>query len=141
MTEPPDTSATAAELRVVVGQLVRRFREDRTLPQPQLGALLWIWRQGPKTTSQLAALERVRPQSMAATVAQAEAAGLVARTPDPADGRQSLVALTAAGQGALDDYVRKGESWVSEAIAQRLTAAERVELARGLELMSRLVDH
>ena len=38
---------------------------------------------GPQTTSALAAAERVRPQSMAQTIAELEAAGLVARRPRP----------------------------------------------------------
>lgn len=146
----PDSSASAhheahvaevaSDLRVVVGQLVRRFRQDRTIPQPQLAALGWLVRQGARTTSQLAALERVRPQSMAQTVAQLETAGLVARRPDPSDGRQSLIDLTEAGQATMEQFRIAGESWVSEAIHGRLTPEELAELERGIALLGRLVD-
>ncbi len=64
-------------------QLVRRYRRDRTLPTSQVSALVWIDGEGPSTTSKLAALEHVRPQSMAHTVGQLEAAGLITRTRRP----------------------------------------------------------
>ena len=56
-------------------------------------------REGPATTSALAAAERVRPQSMAQTLAELGAAGLVGadgriRT----DGRQILIELTERGR-------------------------------------------
>jgi len=125
---------------MVVGRLVRRFRADRTLPSPQISALIWILRRGPKTTSELAALEGVRQQSMAHTVGQLESAGLVHRRPDAHDGRKQLVELTAAGQASMDAYQRTGESWVAEAIAAELSVEEQRALARAIELLGRLVD-
>lgn len=130
----------AGELRLVVGQLVRRFRQDRTVPQPQLAALGWLNREGASTTSRLAALERVRPQSMAQTVAQLEAAGLVDRRPDPSDGRQSLIDLTPSGRATMEQFRAAGEAWVSEAISTRLTTDELAELERGIALLARLVS-
>ena len=106
--EQPDIPAIASDLRMVVGRLVRRFRADRTLPSPQISALIWILRRGPKTTSELAALEGVRQQSVAHTVGQLESAGLVHRRPDAHDGRKQLVELTAAGQASMDAYQRTG---------------------------------
>lgn len=138
--ESPDIPVLAGDLRMVVGQLVRRFREDRTLPGPQIAALGWLVRRGPKTTSQLAAHERVRPQSMAYTVAELETAGLVERRPDPTDKRQTLIVLTAAGNAVMDEFSKRGESWVAEAIESRLSVTEQADLARGVALLGRLVD-
>lgn len=139
MPEPAHAHELAADLRAVIGQMVRRFRADGPVPTPQLQALAWLLREGPRTTSQLAALERVRPQSMAHTVAQLEAAGLVRRRPDPEDRRQALVALTDAGRTLMGDYRRAGESWVAQAIAERLDGDEEAQLARAVELLRRLV--
>lgn len=140
MGQGQDTNELAAELRVVVGRLVRRFRADGPLPASQLSALSWLDREGPKTNSQLAALERVRPQSMAYTVAELEDAGLVERNPDPDDGRQQLVSLTGAGRELTETYRRRGESWVAAAIEADFDANQRADLARGVELMTELVD-
>lgn len=140
MLADPGPSEVAGELRVLVGQLARRFRADGTLPMPQLAALGWLMRQGAKTTSQLAALERVRPQSMAHTVAELEEAGLVERRPDPRDRRQALIDLTDAGRATMDDFRRAGEGWAADAIAAHLDAEEQAALARGIELLARLLE-
>jgi hypothetical protein len=67
VTEP---TALAGDLRVVIGRLIRRIRaERRDLSLAQVTVLGRLDRGGPAGVSDLAAGERVRPQSMARTVA------------------------------------------------------------------------
>jgi len=68
---------------------------------PESSALTRLDRGGPATASALAKLEQISPQSMGATLGALEARGLVERRPDPADGRKSLLTVTAAGRGLL----------------------------------------
>ena len=92
----PETENLASDLRVVVGQLIRRLRRERgELTLGQVTVLGRLDRDGQAGVSELAALEYVRPQSMAATVAGLEEAGLVRRRPDPSDGRKAITELTA----------------------------------------------
>ena len=73
MTEP---ATLASDLRVVIGQLIRRLRaERRDLSLAQVTVLGRLDRLGPAGVSDLAAGERVRPQSMASTVAALLTAG------------------------------------------------------------------
>ena len=125
---------------MAVGQLARRFRRDREIPLPQLSVLGLLSRCGPSTTSQLAVLENVRPQSMAFTVKQLLDAGLVLRRADPADGRQVLVEISDTGQRMMVDFRRTADAWANDAITSRLTAAERQTLEDAVALMIRLVD-
>jgi DNA-binding MarR family transcriptional regulator len=92
------------------------------------------------TTSRLASLEHVRPQSMAHTVRQLQDAGFIKRKPDPGDGRKVLLDLTPVGRATLAELRAEGESWVSDALAAGFTADERRELARGIELLARLAS-
>ena len=85
---------------MVLGQLVRRLRAEHRLPISHGAVLGRLERDGPATTSALAAAERVRPQSMAQTVSELEAAGLIDRTPDPDDRRQIHIGLTERGTPA-----------------------------------------
>src|SRR5438270_8686538 len=88
MSAPSSQVANAAsELRLVLGQLVRRLRAEYTFPVAQASVLSRLDREGAQTTSALAAAERVRPQSMAQTLTELEATGLIERRPDPADRR------------------------------------------------------
>ena len=93
-----DVARSASELRVVLGQLVRRLRAEHNFAISHATVLGRLDREGPRTTSALALAERVRPQSMAQTLAELSAAGLVGRRPDPLDGRQILIELTDLGR-------------------------------------------
>ena len=133
----------AGELRVVIGKLRRRLREradkgDLTLSQ--FAVLGHLDREGPATVTTLARVEGVRPQSMGATVAALAEAGLVIGAPDPADGRQTLLRLTAPARALVKASRAAREDWLSDAIRSHLTAAEQEELARAIGLLERIVQ-
>jgi DNA-binding MarR family transcriptional regulator len=130
----------ASELRVVLGQLLRRLRAEHRFPISQGTVLGRLDREGPQAVSDLAAAERVRPQSMAQTVSDLEDDGLVERRPDPSDGRRASVSLTAAGREALEADRRHREGWLVKAIEEELTPEERQTLADSVSLLRRLAE-
>ena len=136
-----DPNTLASDLRVVIGRLVRRLRaERRDISLTQLTVLGRLDRDGLSGVSAIAAAERVRPQSVASTVAALEQAGLISRRPDPGDGRRVVLELTPAGREALAADRRRREGWLADAIARDLTAAERRVLAEAAALLRRLAD-
>lgn len=141
MTKAPSTAAVAAELRVVLGQLFRRLRAEHTFSLSQATVLGRLDREGPRSVSDLAAAERVRPQSMAQTVGDLENEGLVVRTPDPTDGRRALVGLTDAGRSTIEAERQRRDGWLAQGMAEALSAEEQETLAAALPLLRRLVDH
>ena len=101
MTEDPDVRDVAAALRVSIGLLLRRMRQVRVegeLTVPETAALARLDRSGPATSSALAKLEQISPQSMGATLSALEARGLVGRGPDAQDGRRVVLSVTGAGR-------------------------------------------
>jgi DNA-binding MarR family transcriptional regulator len=142
-TDPPDSAALAVELHDVVGKLRRRLREQADagdLPPSQMSVLRRLERHGPATVSALARGAAMRPQSMGASVAALEAAGLVRREPDPQDGRQSLLSLTPACRKWLKDGRAARQDWLQRRIDRELDPHERQQLARALALLQRLAD-
>jgi DNA-binding MarR family transcriptional regulator len=127
----------ASELRVVIGQLVRRLRAEHRFPLSQGSVLGRLDRQGPQSVSDLAAAERVRPQSMAQTVGDLENDGLVQRTPDPTDRRRALVSLTEEGRNALLADRRNRDDWLAQGI-EDLSPEEQAVLRDAVELLRRL---
>jgi DNA-binding MarR family transcriptional regulator len=135
-----DVPLMASELRVVLGQLVRRLRSEHRFSLAHGSLLGRLDREGPRGTSDLAAAERVRPQSMAQTVAELETDGLVSRRPDPVDGRRALIELTQDGRHALEEDRRWRDGWLIQAIVDGFSEQEQQALARAVSLLSRLAD-
>jgi DNA-binding MarR family transcriptional regulator len=135
-----DVTTSAAELRMVLGLLVRRLRAEHRLPVSHGTVLGRLERDGPATTSALAAAERVRPQSMAQTLSELEASGLIDRTPDPDDRRQVHIALTERGHARLAEERALREGWLANAIETELTPEEQKVLIRAVELLRRLAE-
>lgn len=133
----------AGELRVVVGKLKRRLREEmgsHGLSWPQVMVLGHLERDGAKTVTELAQLQGVRPQSMGATVASLEELGLVKGTPHSTDGRRTVLALTAKARAWIKASRTAREDWLSQALQTRLSEAEQKKLATAVELLKRLVE-
>jgi DNA-binding MarR family transcriptional regulator len=134
-----DAGRTASELRIAIGGLIRRLRVENILPIGQGAVLSRLDREGPQTTSSLAAAEHVRPQSMAATIADLGAQSLVARRPHPLDRRQVLIELTGQGTERLADDRQRREGWLAQAIGT-LTPEEQETLAGAVPLLRRLTE-
>jgi DNA-binding MarR family transcriptional regulator len=135
-----DSALVASELRVVLGQLVRRLRAEHRFPLSQGAVLGRLDREGPQSVSDLALAERVRPQSMAQTVSDLEADGLVARSPDPGDRRRALVDLTHEGKEALEADRRRREGWLALAIAEDLSPEQQELLGDAVPLLRQLAE-
>jgi DNA-binding MarR family transcriptional regulator len=135
-----DVPLIASELRVVLGQLVRRLRAEHRFSLAHGAVLGRLDREGPMGVSDLAAAERVRPQSMAQTVGELEDDGLLERRPDPGDGRRALIELTAGGRETLAADRRQRVGWLIEAIDEQFSAEEQRVLARAVPLLARLAD-
>jgi DNA-binding MarR family transcriptional regulator len=131
----------ASELRLVLGQLVRRLRAEYAFPIAQASVLSRLDREGPQTASALATAERVRPQSMAQTLAELETAGLIERRPDPADGRSSQIELTAEGRDRVLEGRGRREDWLAAAIVAELSPEEQRTLLAAVPLLQRLTQH
>src|SRR5882757_6877247 len=140
---PDEIADAATRLRAVVRTLNRRAQADTGQDSPtrsQQAALAWLEDRGPLTPGQLAALERIRPQSIGQTVDALAKRGWIKRAPHPDDRRQIVLSLTPAGTAA----VRRGrtirQAWLTEAMTTRLNSEERRTLAAAIGLLERIVN-
>jgi DNA-binding MarR family transcriptional regulator len=133
----------ALELRLAVGLLRRRLRQapvERDLTLPETAALARLDRGGPSGASALARAEQISPQSMGATLAGLEARGLIARAPDPDDGRRVVLSLSDAGRRALRDRRAARTEQLARALAENFTEAELEQLEAAAPLLERLAE-
>ncbi|WP_393083718.1 MarR family winged helix-turn-helix transcriptional regulator [Streptomyces sp. LN704] len=137
-----ESAARAAQdLRVAFNRLRRRIREvseRQDLTPSQVSALTLVSKSGAATASALAATEGVRPQSMAATLAVLDQQGLIARNPDPGDGRRQLVTLTDTGRERVEGTRQARGEWLAKALQDRCTEAERQSVIEAMAVLDRL---
>lgn len=133
----------ARDLRVVFSRLRRRLREvaaTEDLSPSQTSVLTLLYKEGSRTASALASVERVRPQSMAATLNALDQQGLIVRSPDPEDGRRQLITLTDKGRERAEGDSEARAEWLAGAMNEHYTEAERETLIEAMTLLDRLTQ-
>ncbi|HWM35582.1 MAG TPA: MarR family transcriptional regulator [Streptomyces sp.] len=123
--------------RAFSGELSREVHPE--LEPAAYGLFVRLEEVGPQRATALAAFFGVGKATVSRQLRALENLGLITRSPDPADGRASLVHLTAQGHDRFSrvrdarrtEYVRKLAAW------DRLEVAE---LARLLHQLNELVD-
>lgn len=145
MTRDPLIDDVAGALHASVRLLVQRLRQTPAaggdLTSPETSALARLDHTGPTTAAELARLERISPQSIGATVAALEERGLIGRAPDPADGRRSILSLSADGRALLERRRSARSEHLSEALASAFTRAEVKQLQAAVPLIERLAHN
>jgi DNA-binding MarR family transcriptional regulator len=141
-----DVGTTELAAATVIGRaamsLAARARAERAgvLSLNETAVLGRLATRGPMTAGEVATQLRAQPQSLTRTFASLESAGLMRRTPDPADGRQALLGITSAGRRSLKAEMKPRDVWLASAMSRELTTAERDLLVVAARLMERLAD-
>ena len=133
---------SAAKLRMAIVRTGRRLRQEAAgetggLTPTSVSALATVERHGPLTPSELAEIERVRRPTITRTLGCLEREGLDDRTPDPADGRSSLVAINAAGRERLRRLRGRKNAYLARRMRE-LSADEVETLERAAEILDRM---
>jgi DNA-binding MarR family transcriptional regulator len=140
-TPDTDLTETASQLRNAIVRTSRALRQEAAgesgLSPTQTAVLASINRSGPLTPSELAEIERVKRPTMTRTLGCLEREGLIERTPDPADGRSSLVAVNDAGRERLARLRRRKSAYLERRL-RKLDRDEVATLARAASLLERM---
>ena len=137
-----DIAILASELRATLGMLKRRLRERGgigDLTPSQTDVLRWLDQNGRATTSKLARECGMRPQSMGSIVSALQAQGLVHGAPDPNDGRQTLITLTAQCRERIARGRAAREDWLADQIA-KLPADDQAHLQAAATVLRRIAN-
>lgn len=135
------TIEIASELRMSVFRLARRLRTHHLAGAQsfaQMVVLMRLSRHGPATLSALAAAEGITPQSMARTVGNLVDGGMLARSPDPSDGRRILLSLTDKAEQMVHEFQSQRDNWLAATMSARLTPEECALLRVSARLIDRL---
>lgn len=138
-----DINEVAAAVRIAAGMLMRKLRQvpaadDLTLAETS--ALARLDRGGPATSSDLAKLDRISPQSMGATIAALEHRGLIVRRRDPGDGRRVMLSVSEAGRQVVNDRRSARTERIAQVLRGGFTDAELGQLQAVAPLLERLAE-
>jgi DNA-binding MarR family transcriptional regulator len=114
----------------------KRMEAAVGLTGPQRLALVMIGREPGVAAGELASHLHLHPGTLTGIIARLEAAGLIERAWDAADGRRMCLTLTRAGQAAT--RTRRGT--VEEAVRRAIAASTRAEQAAARDVLTRLAD-
>ncbi|GAB1824208.1 MarR family winged helix-turn-helix transcriptional regulator [Herbidospora sp. RD11066] len=136
-----DVDVLAERLKAALARLGRRNRRQTRgdLTAGQTSTLAAVAQLGPVRLGDLAAHEGITAPTLSRVVAGLEFLGLLARSPDPADGRASLISLTPTGEAELTRL--RGES-IAFFVARisALPPDQRAALAAALPAIEALAD-
>lgn len=134
-----DLTEIAAALRLGVGRLSRRMRQESSLglSLTQIGILATLDLRGPTTLGDLATAEKVAPPTITKAVADLARTGLVEKVPDPDDRRVCRAVLTATGRRDVQRMRRRREEWLASRLAE-LSPADAARLAAIVPLLDQL---
>jgi DNA-binding MarR family transcriptional regulator len=133
----------ASSVRRSVMSLGRRLKLERPpggRTSLELSVLGHLHRRGPITPGEIAAAERVQPQTLTRTLASLESGGLISRHEHPRDGRRNLLGLTDTGLDALRRDMAARDSWLAQAMQASLTTTELEMLRLAAQLLERVAD-
>jgi DNA-binding MarR family transcriptional regulator len=131
----------APRLRWAVTRLARRLRQEggADLGPSQTAALATVERHGPLSPSELAQVERIKRPTATRIVGHLEATGLVERIKDPADGRASILTITAEGRRLLKRLRERKTAYLASRL-DKLSAEDRRTLEDAAELLEGMLE-
>ncbi|WP_410786438.1 MarR family winged helix-turn-helix transcriptional regulator [Kribbella sp. C-35] len=138
-----DVRETATQLRRASTRLALRMRVERPADGTSgagLTVLGLLHLRGQLTATELAAAERVQPQSLTRVLATLDQNGLISRSPDTRDRRRQTIDLTERGLQVLIEHVRQSDDWLTRAMTERLTPTELDVLRLAANLIEQLLQ-
>jgi DNA-binding MarR family transcriptional regulator len=130
------------QVRSAVGRLYRRFRSERpegSLGDTALDVLIWLYKNGPQTLTELSEYGQVAPASMSQSVNRLTSAGYAVRTPDPTDGRKVLFSATPEGTGLARATRAQRDAWLDTQL-RALSLEDQNVIARACSLLTSIAE-
>jgi DNA-binding MarR family transcriptional regulator len=135
------TATTADRLRVAVGRLARKLRQQSLggLTPSQASVLSTLDRHGPMAMSQVAEHESISKPSATGIVGRLVDKGLVSRSPDAGDKRSFIVETSPAGRELIGRRRRERTAYLARRI-DSLSEGDHQALERAIELFENMIE-
>jgi DNA-binding MarR family transcriptional regulator len=139
-----DLSELSTSLRIAITTLHKGLRKQiyslNTYSMTELETISHLARNTSLLPSELAALTRVKTQSMSQIVRKLEEQGMVNRTASKEDKRKVYLSLTSRGKKMVEKTRYEGDELLKGLIEKKLSAAEKQLLVKALPVLYKLTE-
>jgi len=138
-----NTSELASSLRSVVSGLHKGLRKQTSAvnaySMTEIETIALLFRIGTLLPTELAAMTRVKTQSMSQILKKMEEQKIIKRSPSEDDKRKVYISLTSYGREIVEKTRYDKDEWLKGAIDKMLTTEEKELLVKALPVLNKLI--
>jgi len=138
-----NTTELSSSLRSVVSGLHKGLRKRASsvmeYSMTEVETISHLFRSGALLPTELAALTKVKTQSMSQILKKMEEQGLIKRTPSKEDKRKVFISLSSYGKKMVEKVRYEKDEWLKDAIDKLLTDKEKELLIKALPALNKLI--
>jgi DNA-binding MarR family transcriptional regulator len=139
-----DIDSLASSLRATVSALRKRLRKQAysvdTYSMTEIATISLLYKEGLLFPSELAALTKVRPQSMSQILNKLEKQGIIKKIPSKEDRRKTYISLTASGREVVEHTRYERDEWLAKTIETTLTEKEKKTIEEAIVILNKLAE-
>lgn len=137
-----DTNQLSSDLRAAISGLHKGLRRQSSSvhnhSMTEMETIGLLSRSAGLLPTELAALTRVKTQSMSQILKEMESEGVIKRTPSKEDKRKVYISLTALGKKLVEKARYDKDEWLKTQIEDLLTEKEKELLFKTLPVLQKL---
>jgi len=140
-----NSSELSSSLRAVISALHKGLRKQLysvdTYSMTELETIKHLAKNTSLLPSELAALTRIKTQSMSQILNKLEKQEVIKRTTSTEDKRKVYISLTDSGVKFVEKARYDRDEWLKELIENSLSEDEKKQLTEALPLLHKLIEH
>ena len=140
-----NSSELSSSLRAVISALHKGLRKQLysvdTYSMTELETIKHLAKNASLLPSELAALTRIKTQSMSQILNKLEKQEVIKRTTSTEDKRKVYISLTDSGVKFVEKARYDRDEWLKELIENSLSEDEKKQLTEALPLLHKLIEH
>lgn len=140
-----NSSELSSSLRSVVSALHKGLRKQmysvNTYSMTEIDTIRHLFRCTSLLPSELAALTRIKTQSMSQVLNKLEQQGIILRTPSNDDKRKVYISLSSFGRNMVEQTKYDRDEWLKSIIEKSLTSEDIELLTQALPVLHKLIEN
>jgi len=140
-----NTKELSTSFRAVISGLHKGLRKQlystNAYSMTEIDTIRHLYHSTSLLPSELAALTRIKTQSMSQILNKIEKHGVILRTPSETDKRKVYISLSPLGLEMVQKIKYDKDEWLQDTIEKTLTAEEIELLEKALPLLRKLVEN